>query len=63
MYICSVILSKGKENYDPQNMTLIDPQNMTLSFLIDKMVIPRYPEQKDCWEIKEIEENNHNGKD
>ena len=55
MYICSVILSKGKENYDPQNMTL--------SFLIDKMVIPRYPEQKYCWEIKEIEENNHNGKD
>ena len=35
---------------------------MTLSFLMDKMVIPRYPEQKDCWEIKEIEENNTMGK-
>ena len=51
-----VIVSKDKENYDPQNMTL--------SFFIndDKMVIPRHPEQKHCWEIKEIEENNTKGK-
>ena len=35
---------------------------MTLSFLIDKMVIPRHPEQKNCWEIKEIEEINRMGK-
>ena len=52
--IYNVILSKGEENYDLQNTTL--------SFLIDKMVIPRHPEQKDCWEIKEIEETNRMGK-